>query len=278
MPDYQSAYRKDAGCESVLIKLLDSALWAMENQECLAVILLDLSAAFDTVDHDLLLQVLENTFGLADTTLAWFDSYLRPRDFRVLINKSSSTPKQLTFSVPQGSAGGANFFTAYCHSLPTAIPRSITSQGFADDHFMHRRFKPGSASNTKLVINSLSNTVLNVKSWMDSMRLKMNPDKTEFMLFGSTHQLKKVAVPSINLLDQTIEVTDYVRCLGAHLDASLTLSQHITIKAQAAMLNIKRIRSVRKYLTPEACEILVNGLVLSHLDYANSILVGLPLR
>ena len=97
IPDYQSAYRKDAGCESVLQKLSNEILWAMENQECLAISLLDLSAAFDTVDHELLLCVLKQTYGIRDLALQWYDSYLRPRTFTVAINDKKSAPRNLEF-------------------------------------------------------------------------------------------------------------------------------------------------------------------------------------
>ena len=101
LPNYQSAYRQYYGCETSLVKLVNDILWAMEKQLVTVVGILDLSAAFDTVDHDLLLEVLENRFGIAGTARKWYTSYLKPRSFKVSIRGSTSQPRQLDYSVPR---------------------------------------------------------------------------------------------------------------------------------------------------------------------------------
>ena len=78
IPDYQSAYREGYSCETAVLHLLDTGLWAMENQEVLPCLFLDLSAAFDTVDHDLFVSIMSDRFGFTGSALEWFDSYLRP--------------------------------------------------------------------------------------------------------------------------------------------------------------------------------------------------------
>ena len=83
LPDYQSAYRECFSCATALVKLMDDILWNMEEQKITAVVAIDLSVAFDTVDHDVLLDVLNNRFGLEGNTQNWIDSYLRPRKFKV---------------------------------------------------------------------------------------------------------------------------------------------------------------------------------------------------
>ena len=103
MPDYQSAYRANFSCKTALLKLTDDLLWSMEHQEVTPLVAIDLSAAFDTVDHDLLLSILSKKFGVVDKALKWFDSYLRPRRFQVLIDDTKSKEIELPFSVPQGS-------------------------------------------------------------------------------------------------------------------------------------------------------------------------------
>ena len=76
LPEYQSAYRKEHSCETSLAKLVNDILWGMENKLVAAVVILDLSAAFDTVDHDRLLDVLEKWFGITDTAKIWYHNYL----------------------------------------------------------------------------------------------------------------------------------------------------------------------------------------------------------
>ena len=85
--DFQSAYRKNYSTETVLIKLVNEILWAMETKLIMAVTILDLLAAFDTVDHDLLLDILNKKFGISEVALQWFENYLRSRSIKVHVNK-----------------------------------------------------------------------------------------------------------------------------------------------------------------------------------------------
>ena len=115
-PTTRSAYREGYSCETAVLRLLNDALWSMERQEVTPCLLLDLSAAFDTVDHDLFLSIMKERFNIQGRALQWFEQYLRPRSFKVKIDSATSTDKSLQFSVPQGSAAGQT-----C-SLPTVNP------------------------------------------------------------------------------------------------------------------------------------------------------------
>ena len=87
IPDYQSAYRAGFSCETSVLKMVNDTLWAMERKQIMSTAFLDLSAALDTVDHDLLLKILEKQFGIHQRALHWYDSYLRPRSFRVCVGE-----------------------------------------------------------------------------------------------------------------------------------------------------------------------------------------------
>ena len=113
LPDFQSAYQKHHSCKTSLLKLTNNILWGMENQQATAMIILDLSAAFNTVDHEQLLQVLNHKFGVTGMALEWYKNYLIPRKFKVSINGIYSNEKTMNFSVPQGSVQGAFLFMAY---------------------------------------------------------------------------------------------------------------------------------------------------------------------
>ena len=90
LPDYQLAYHNGYSCETAIIKLVYDILWAMENQQVTAIMALDLSLAFNMVNHEILLSVLKHNFGLEDTVLNWFESYLCPRSCKVSIGKEYS--------------------------------------------------------------------------------------------------------------------------------------------------------------------------------------------
>ena len=138
---YQSAYRRNHSYKTSLVKLVDDLLWALEEQLVTAVVILDLSAAFDTVDHDLLLEVLEKEFGVTNNTKQWYCNYIKPRRFRVIIGKNKSEPRQLDYSVPQGSIQGTFLFISYASTLDEIV-KDLTLNGFADDHSVRKTFKP----------------------------------------------------------------------------------------------------------------------------------------
>ena len=112
LPQNQSAYRKGYSCKTMLIKLADNILNEMENRDILAVIACDLSAAFNTVNFEVLLTTFKNYYRIYGLVLDWIESYLTDHSCSVIINNKESDPKPLTLSVPQGSCSG--FFHYVC--------------------------------------------------------------------------------------------------------------------------------------------------------------------
>ena len=102
LPKFQPGFRKFHLTETALLKVQSDILMPMDNQKITFLVLLDLSAAFDTIDHQILLSVLENDFGIIGSALTWFASYLSDRKQRVFINDRSSDDFQLHCGVPQG--------------------------------------------------------------------------------------------------------------------------------------------------------------------------------
>ena len=121
LPQHQLEYCKFHSCETALTKLVNDYLWVMEDQEVTALVVMDLSAKFDPVDHGILLDVLNKEFGVSGTPLKWFGSYLHPRDHKVNVNGSYSTSRQLNFSVQQGSLAGPFLYLAYAASLQYVV-------------------------------------------------------------------------------------------------------------------------------------------------------------
>ena len=130
IPDYQLTYRANYSCKAALVKLVNDVLWCYENQEAMQIVAIDLSAAFDTVDHDLLLSVLQKRPGINGNALNWCESYLRPRTCQVNIGKAHSTKKKLNFSVPQGSCAGPWYYLVYASTLQCVVEKPITINGF----------------------------------------------------------------------------------------------------------------------------------------------------
>ena len=116
-PKLQSAYRRGHSTETALLKIHNDILIAMDRQHVILLVLLDLSAAFDTLEHSVLLSRLSNSFGIRDTALRWFRSYLSDRSQRVSLDGKVSDKFQLTHGVPQGSCLGSLLFTLYVSKL-----------------------------------------------------------------------------------------------------------------------------------------------------------------
>ena len=111
---------------------------------------------------------------------------------------------------------------------------------------------------------------------MDKMQLKLNSEKTEYILFGSKHQLNKAEQELLKAGQDFIEQSDKVKYLGGVLDNTLNFESHVSLKVQKAMANFIKIKSICRYITKEACTTLVIMLCMSHLDYSNALLYGLP--
>ena len=126
------------------------------------------------------------------------------------------------------------------------------------------------------IITKLEGCLISIKQRMDETKLKMNPSKTEFIYLGNATQLQKCTSNSINVAGDLILRGEVIRYLGVWLNSTLNFKTHITKKCQTAMLNFLRIRSICHLLTEEATSSLVLSLCVSHLDYCNSVLYGLP--
>ena len=140
LPTYLFVYRKNHSYETSLVNLVDDILWGMEEQLATAVVILDLSTAFNTVDHDLLQDILEKKFGIIDNTKEWYQNYIRSGKSWVIIGEDKFKPKQLYYSVPQGSIQGAFLFISYASTLKEII-KDLTISGYADDHSIRKTFK-----------------------------------------------------------------------------------------------------------------------------------------
>ena len=156
------------------------------------------------------------------------------------------------------------------------IEKPLSLYGFADDHTVHNQFKANDRSAELESITKLHQCASSLKSWMDLNRLRMNNAKTELILYGSQPQLEKCTTDEILIVDLIIKRLETVQQLGAFLDKNLNFKHHITTTCSNAMKSILKIKNIRKYLTQSAAEILVLSTVVSHLDYCNSILAGIP--
>ena len=238
-------------------------------------VLLDLSAAFDTIDHQILLSRLQTIFGIRSNVLQWFRSYLLDRNQCVVVNNSASSSSPVMFGVPQGSVLGPVLFVLYTTPLSEIIANhSDNHQLFADDTQLQKSAPP---NDVQSLTHNLQSCTDDIKAWMSNNQLKLNEDKTEAILFSTPSLSSCHCLPSSVMVGtHGILFLDKVRNLGFILDSNLTMKQHVIKTYQTAYYELKRIISIRRYLTEDAVKQLVTSCVLSRLDYCNSLLMGTP--
>ena len=271
---FQSAYRIFHSTETTLLKIHNDLILAMDRGEVTSLILLDLSAAFDTVDHSILLTRLQNWFGLDGLSLNWFTSYLSSRSQAVSINDSISAFSTLFCGVPQGSVLGPLLFTLFTTPLGSEISKnSLKYHLYADDTQLYISFTP---TNSALSLDTLTTTFTDIISWMNLNKLLLNPSKTEFLLIGTKQQrLKFSDLTNLSLSNDIIPVSSSARNLGFIFDSDMSFSDQINSVSKSCHFHIRDIRRIRHLLPLSAATALANSLVSSKLDYCNSLYSGI---
>ena len=183
---------------------------------------IDLSAAFGTVDHSVLIAVLRERFGITDTALSWFESYLHPRYCKVNVGTNYSKDREFLCCVPQGSCAGPILFTVYASTIESVITTqtsdngeeessqlkinhpndratTVSLHGFVDDHALKNTFSANSRLAERESVSTLEAKVADVKLWMDHNHLKINDSKTKFIKFGSRQMLQKCVTTALDV-------------------------------------------------------------------------------
>ncbi|PFX26452.1 putative RNA-directed DNA polymerase from transposon BS [Stylophora pistillata] len=186
---YQSAYKSNHNTETALIRVHNDIAMAIDQRNSAILVLFDVSAAFDTVDHGLLLSRLSNRFGIAGTVLEWFRSYLSDPTQFVQVNDACSASHVLESGVPQGSVLGPLLYSLYKSPLgEIARQHQMLYHFYADDTKLYITFRTSSVSDMNLSNTKSVNCVRDVDAWMLSNNLKLNKDKSEVLVISSSHR------------------------------------------------------------------------------------------
>ncbi len=224
-PSFQSAYRKFHSTETALLKVTNDILRTLDNHQDVILVMLDLSSAFDTLDHDILLARLESYFGFSDTVIKWFKSYLTGRSQSVVIGDVVSTSRHLEYGVPQGSVLGPLLFTLYIAPLEDVISKyDLDFMFYADDSDLYVAINP---NNPLTSYETLSDCINEVILWNTRNMLFCNPGKTEVLHLSSRFKKHQNLQENFSFANTTVQVSDKVVNLGTILDKNMTLSSHI---------------------------------------------------
>ena len=267
---FQSGFRKGHSTETALVKVINDLRVSADNKNVSVLLLLDLTAAFDIIDHTILLQRLEHWVGLSGTALSWFSSYLSDRSYFVSLDGFESDRHDISSGIPQGSILGPLLFSLYILPLGELITtHGVNFHFYADDTQLYLSVAPDDPS----ALDSLLSCLSSIKYWMSNNFLKLNEDKTEVLIIGSSEQ-REIMSQRLGSLAKGSNTS--VKNLGVIIDTELNFNTHINNVTKVAFFHLRNIARIRGYLTLDDAKTLIHAFVFSRLDYCNALLSGLP--
>jgi hypothetical protein len=270
----QSAYKEYHCVETALLVVFDDLLCALDSRKHILVTLLDYSAAFDTIDHSVLLRRLQNSYGVYGGAIEWIKSYLTNRHQAVSISNIVSKRHDLTYGMPQGSLFGPFGYPKYSRPIARiAEEHGIYYHQYADDTQLYVMCDQDDAQQCK---DQLEKCIEEIRTWSTINKLKLNDSKTEFLIISSKHSRSSIDITSISIGDSAVSNVKSAKNIGAVMDSNLTMAEHISSICKSAYFHLRNIAQIRRSLTQDAAAILIHSLVTSRLDNLNSLLFGLP--
>jgi hypothetical protein len=274
----QSAYRKSHSTETAILKIKADADRMLDEGDGVCLVLLDLSAAFDTLDYSIMEKRLESV-GLSGRALTWIKSYLTGRFQRVRVNDSLSDKIQLTTGVPQGSVLGPLLFLLYVRPLGSIISQhGIHRHGYADDSQLYCKLTLTSPEVQRDDITRMETCLRDVRKWMTENKLKLNEQKTETLIITRDTDKAKAEGIKIRVGDAEIAPSKWVRNLGSYLDDDLSMRKQVSTTVRNGYFHLRRISHERRYINQETCAKVINSTVTSRLDFQNGLLLGANTR
>ena len=273
LPTFQSAYREHHSTETVILKLTNDFLSAMDNGNVTLLTSLDLSSAFDLVDHNVLLERLRRSFGITSSVLQWFHSFLSKRHNFIRFRDTLSPLSSVHRGVPQGSVLGPILFVLYTADIiELAQVFDLKIHMFADDIQVYGSCP---SNDVNILSSRMSSCISSLHTWLKANKLHLNARKSNVMWIGSKQRLASISAEGIQIGDQTIHPVSCIQCLGVAIDSTLSFSTHVSKTLSSCFCTLRQLRSIRRSITRPLAVSLVSSLVFPRLDYCIPCLSGL---
>ena len=258
----QSGFRSRHSCQTALVNLIDEWIMAIDNNTYVGAVFLDLSKAFDLVDHHMLLQKLKK-FHLSKSAIAWFTSYLEDRHQFVQIQGFSSDSLRIISGVPQGSVLGPLLFLLYMNDLPSSV-KHTTVDMFADDTTIST-----SSSSLDSVTHSLTADIENINKWCDSNKMHINLSKTKVMYLSSKSKMNTIHNSLVPIHFKVTELTcsSAEKLLGVIVDNTISWSNHVEFILKKCTSLLYLLSRIKHFLSVPFRKLFFNSYILPHLDY-----------
>ena len=256
----QFGFRRGRSCEQALLTAQNEILKSLSKKQMSLLLLIDFSKAFDMVDHDILLNKLNN-YGIRGIANYWFKSYLSDRTQYVTINGRKSSNREMQYGVPQGSILGPLLFIIYINDVPN-ICENCTFILYADDANILI-----SGRNIAEIENIFNSLAKKLEIWVSTNGLALNLKKTNYMIFSSS---KIHAMPfKPKLYQYDLERKSSSRFLGVIISEQLTWNEHIlAIKAKMSRY-VGILYKLKNILPFSARKNIFHSFVQSHLNYCS---------
>ena len=263
---FQSVYKnKHCSTETALLMVKNDAVF---------LVMLDLSAAFDTIDHDILKQRLEHGFGIKDIARNWFHSYITGRHFRISVGGNMSEEFILEcVGVPQGSVIGPRVFTMYSQHVSTVIRRhGLNYHIYADDVQVYMSFDPNVPGDAACATFQITSCVEELRVWLMKNMLKLNDSETEFFIAASSHNMYRLSDINFQIGSEVITPSPTIKNLCITFDSAMTMSDHVTSLCKSVNFLLWNLARIRRFIDHNAASNAMRALILSKLDYGNALL------
>ena len=262
--DEQFGFRKQYSTSLAIFNLSHCVQQEIAKGNYSLGLFMDLSKAFDTIDHHILLKKLYH-YGVRGTALDWFSSYLNERQQYVVVDGVESTTKSINHGVPQGSVLGPLLFLVYINDIVNSS-KLLRFSLFADDTFVLISHK-----NLQTLFSSASREIVNVSLWFKANKLALNTSKTNFMLFRSRKKRVPQSLPLLSIDNIPISQLHDIKFLGVMINEHLDWSSHITRISKCISRSVGILFKLRYILPSNVLKLIYFALIHSHLNYCNHI-------
>ena len=269
LSEHQSGFRKLYSCETAIQGIIDEWKLEISKGKMIGVIFMDLRRAFETVNRERLLEKLDQT-GIRGKVLEWLKSYLSNRMQKVKFNNQYSKLMIVENGVPQGSVLGPLLFILYINDIAKICTEESRVKLFADDTLIY------TAGESCEELNKKMNDVFQIiEEWMISNKLKLNAEKTKYMIVRSVRKEIKGNV-IIECRDGTmLERVEVIKYLGVMIDSKLSFANHCDYMIKKIGKKTSFLNRIGNYITPYVREIIYKSIIAPHFEYCATIIVGM---